>query len=362
MKTLNPQSVLKNPVHPNGKSNGQPHSVPELTLSPHDMPTHQRQIPTFEQTLSTPAGQVIRAMDAAGDDIPYQEPEFKIALSSVGLNRHHIPLQIIDPFGSETVCHLNCTVETRTFVPAEKRGIHTSRIGRLIAERTPTVYSTMQEYAADLAQAITRAEYGVSSEVRVSGTLSYLEVVKGWKTEKNKTSLEHLQLNAAARYTPHECMESAGITVNHITACPCVQQTYKHALLQAKGDVTAALETVAPLLTHSQRCTTRVEVRNLSKPLPILAMLNTLDQVLYRVQNTLPREYELLLVYRAHNSPQFIEDATRQILAHLYRLLHEDFADSSIYLHSTSMESIHDFDIAAEVELTMDQLRTMVAM
>jgi GTP cyclohydrolase FolE2 len=136
----------------------------------------------------------------------------------------------------------------------------------------------------------------------------------------------------------------------------CVQQTYKHALLQTKGDIHTALKTISPLLTHSQRCCTRVEVKDLHRPLPIQSILEMLDRILYRVQNTLPREYELLLVYRAHHAPQFIEDVVRQILANLYSLLKTDFAESTIYINANSMESIHDFDIVSEVEISMVQL------
>jgi GTP cyclohydrolase FolE2 len=299
-------------------------------------------------------------MNAAGDDIPYQEPEHRIALPGVGLNRKNIPVQIQDPFGSGTISHLNCEVETRTFVPAEKRGIHTSRIGRLVAESTERVYPDLQAYASELARAMSDAEYGISSQVSVSGVLSYLEEVKGWKQEKDKVSLEHLGLHARVYSDRGHQVEHAGLSINHITACPCVQQTYKHALLQAKGNVHAALDTVAPLLTHSQRCSTVVEVKNLAMSLPVRRILEGLDEVLYRVQNTLPREHELLLVYRAHAAPQFIEDAVRQILARLYSLLADEAPQSSVRLHSVSMESIHDFDIAAEIELSMAQLQEVL--
>ncbi len=319
-------------------------------------PKHQRQLATFEDVMGAPANRVILSMNASGDDIPHQEPEHRIALPGVGLKRQNIPVQILDPFGSGKMSHLNCKVETRTFVPAERRGIHTSRIGRLVAESTEKVYPDLQAYAADLATAMSDAEYGISSEVSVAGTLSYLEEVKGWKQEKDKVSLEHLGLHARVYADRGHQVEHAGLSINHITACPCVQQTYKHALLQAKGDVHAALETVAPLLTHSQRCSTTIEVKNLAMSLPVRPMLEALDEVLYRVQNTLPREYELLLVYRAHAAPQFIEDAVRQILARLYDLLADESPESSISLSSVSMESIHDFDIAAEIELSIAQL------
>ena len=319
-------------------------------------PNYQRHLPAFHTVLGASAERVISAMDEAGDDIPYQTPAIKLSLPRVGLNRQHVPVRIADPFGSGTTVQLSCDVQLRTFVPDDKRGIHTSRIGQTLTQCVQRSYSNLQEFAATLAQEIHRVEYGKLSEVQVAGVLAYTEAVPGWNSEKDKTSLEHLGMHARVLVEDKRQVEHAGITFNHITACPCVQQTYKHALQEAKGDVGAALDTVAPLLTHSQRCQTRIEIKNLEGPLPTAAILETLDQLVYRVQNTLPREYELLLVYRAHQAPQFIEDAVRQILGGLYRLLGASMPASAVQLHSVSMESIHDYDIVAEIELPFEEI------
>ncbi len=328
---------------------------------PGGLPVHARTGPGFEALLGVSAGQVIPSMDLAGDDIPYQVPEFTIALPAIGLDRRHVPVRIANPFGGGTPCQVSCDVAVRTEVPARRRGIHTSRIGDAIAEACRAVYPGLQDFASALAGAIRGAEYGGPTEVRVSGIVSYLEAVPGWKREKDKTSLEHVEIHARSRLEDGAEHITAGLTVNHITACPCVQQTYKHALERSRGDSDEAIRAVAPLLTHSQRCRTRVEIEGLTGPLPVAELLEVLDATLYRVQNTLPREYELALVYRAHARPQFIEDAVRQTLAGVGRAFGARFPASTVRVHSVSYESIHDYDIVADVDLPMAALTTVEA-
>ena len=320
------------------------------------LPTHARRLPRFDATFGAAQSDVLGAMDAAGDDIPYQRPEIGLALPGVGLVRDHVPLRLRDPFGSGHELTLDVSLQLGTEVPADKRGIHTSRIGSLLAESVQEVHGSLQEYAHTLAGRLSAAEYGGDAAVVARGTMSYLERVEGWKDDKEKTSLEHLDLHATSTLRRGVWSDAAGFGFNHITACPCVQQTYKHALQQAKGDISAALAQVAPLLTHSQRCQSRVTLHHLPGPLPFLRLFEAVDAVVYRVQNTLPREFELHLVYRAHDNPQFIEDAARQMAAAVARALGPEYEGTRLGLHSTSMESIHDFDIVSELELPLPAL------
>lgn len=92
------------------------------------------------------------------------------------------------------------------------------------------------------------------------------------------------------------------------------------------------------------------------KTIPIKRLLEAIDQALVRVQNTLPREYELLMVYRSHKKPQFIEDVVREVAVKVGEAIKDDFQQSSIRVFSESMESIHDFDIQAELVESVENL------
>ncbi len=315
------------------------------------LPQFNRNWAGFSDVFGVSADQVISSMDDAGDDIPEQEPKYNISLNAVGISRHDIPVQILDPFGSGEVVQVPCSVIAETAVPYYKRGIHMSRIGNLFAQLTEKVFVSLQEYSLNVANLLTDLEYDGSSKVEVKGKLSYLEQVEGWKTEKNKVSLEHIGLTAST-YTKQEkgYIQNAGIEVSNITACPCVQSTYRHTLLKSNSELEKRL--INPLITHSQRCRTKVEILNIDGQLniPIKEILHQVDLGIVRVLNTLPREYELLMVYQAHRYPQFIEDVVREIAVKVSQVTQENFPNSSIRVTSQSMESIHDFDIQALLE------------
>ena len=324
---------------------------PENKFMSKYLPTFNRNWPSFSEVFGVDADQVIPNMNQAGDDIPEQEPRYSISLNSVGVSRKNIPVQILDPFGSGEVVQICCSIVAETAVPTYKRGIHMSRIGDIFAQLTTKVFSSLQEYSLNVAELLTDLEYGGSSKVEVNGQLPYLEQVEGWKPEKNKTSLEHLGLSAST-YTKQEkgYIQNAGIEISNITACPCVQSTYRHTLLQSNSELDKRI--INPLITHSQRCRTKVEIVNIpgNIPIPIKDILNQLDQGIVRVQNTLPREYELLMVYQAHKQPQFIEDVVREIAVKVCKATKDYFPDSFLRVTSQSMESIHDFDIQALLE------------
>lgn len=321
---------------------------------------YNRKTPNFQEIFGIHPSSVIQKMDIAGDDIPQQNPIFPVSIPKAGVMLKHIPVKITDPFDNNNISQITSEVTLMTEVPNSKRGIHMSRISNLVSQSicniisnsTTKVYRNLQEYAAYLAQELNKSQYGESSSIEVSGVLSYLEYVKGWKPSKDKTSLEHLILKASVINRNNNLIESAGIQISNISACPCVQQTYKHTLNFSEN--TYAID--MPLLTHSQRCHTSVMLSNLSSELPIVPLLEMLDMTVVRTQNTLPREYELLNVYRAHKKPQFMEDIIRQVLMGTYNLFKDSFPESTIKVSSLSMESIHDYDISSEIEISINEL------
>lgn len=330
----------------------------EQPLIPHSfIPVHQRFQPDFIELFGRSEQQAITAMNAEDDDIPNQRPCQEITLPAMGVNRAHIPVSILDPFAADRTVQLYCTVKASASVSPLRRGIHVSRIGDLLARMSSKIYPSLQEYCAELCLRLGEVQDSGTATASVSGILSYLEEVRG---VKHKNSVEHLEMFAEANSQAGVANVSAGIGFNHITACPCVQQTYKHAL----GDPHQALahslnEAQIPLITHSQRCTSRIKIIDAPTAVPIQALLETVDRVVVRCQNTLPREFELMTVYRAHKEPQFLEDALRQMLQAIYHLLRTDFPESRIHIQASSMESIHDFDIQGEISYTMNELRAL---
>lgn len=145
----------------------------------------------------------------------------------------------------------------------------------------------------------------------MSGWLPFWEAVPGRDAGKDKVSLEEVGLTATARTGKGAAKLTTGLVVEHITACPCVQLTLRHA--RADGDGPDP----GPLMTQSKRCRTHVQFSHHENELPLAEVLRAVDGVVFRTQNTLPREHELNLVDRAHDRPQFIEDVARGLLCRL---------------------------------------------
>jgi GTP cyclohydrolase FolE2 len=321
------------------------------------LPTYQRRAPKFPSLFGVPANQVVRAMNDADDDLVSLPPRVRIALDRVGVKRTRVPVRIDDPFGSGTPTVATCGVTIGCPVPSNRRGLHMSRLGDALARSVRPTYPDLATYARALAGAVAAVEYGGPVSVRVRASIPYLEEVGPDSDTQSKLSLEHLSLLARVTLDADAEVESqSGMRFTHMVACPCVQKMYRHARAISPEPLPDG-EAGRPAFTHSQRCVTSVLASGLREPFSVLAFLPRLDEVIVRTLNTLPRDSELAMVYRAHDTPQFVEDALRETLWALYRTLGGPDAFTLLRGWSRSQESIHDFDLSASGMLTPDEAR-----
>jgi len=296
----------------------------------------------FEDLFENSAAVTIRSMDNAKDDIASQTPKARITIPRVGFARDNIPVNISNPLSESENITVFCNVSIHTGVPCNTRGVHMSRMNNILASTSLAKYKNLQDFCCQLAREIFTSHYQRSTEVYASAVLPIYSNVKGWKEEKNKVSLDHIKILAKTVYDGATVSETAGIEVNHITACPCVQKTFAHA--------NNLQEMHIPLLTHSQRSTTCVEISNLTGPLSLEELISAVDAVIFRVQNTLPREYELKKVFEAHSKPQFIEDVVRDVALEVSKRFKGKTENGMVHISSSSQESIHDFNITANMD------------
>jgi GTP cyclohydrolase FolE2 len=316
--------------------------------------SHRRERPPFAKLFERTHEQTIAGMDQGGADIANQAPRNPLRLKRVGVKRRAIPVLISDPFGSGKIVQLSCCIEAGVGLGAERRGIHVSRIGDLLAALSGRAFASLGQYAAQMNELLRSTQDSSFAFVSINGEFTYLENVGG---SKEKASLEHLELSAGADCENGLLSSSIGLAFQHVTACPCVQETYRHSFLPEKPIVHPAREgQQIPLLTHSQRCRTRLTISGARDTPPLAELLSCIDGILVRCQNTLPRELELSNVYRAHVRSQFIEDALRDLLVGIYRLARPRSTSGTIAIASTSMESIHDFDLKADIEFSFGEL------
>lgn len=328
------------------------HRLPE-GVPPRLLPEHARPARDFRATFGRSAQDALASMNEAGDDVPNQAPLHPLAVARVGMTRTSVPIVIANPFGAAGTVHLACSVDAHVRLPPDRRGIHVSRIGHALAELAGQPYASLQHYAVALCERVAEIQRCDTADVGVSGVLSYVEPVGG---ASQRASIEHLTLSAEARHRDGRTEAGHGIAFNHITACPCVQQTYRHGLAPPDGGANVALDARLPQPTHTQRCHTRLAIDPCASPVPLADLLAVVDRVVVRCQNTLPRDLELMAVHRAHREPQFVEDVLRHLVAAVHRVIRDEHPDATIRVRATSLESIHDFDLDGEIVASVREL------
>jgi len=318
------------------------------------LPFYTRQRLQFHEIFQRTALETINSMNQNGQDVANQLAVHPLTLPRMGISRHSIPVMICNPLGGSEIIHMSCNVKVHVNLSADKRGIHVSRLGDTLARLTGVPYQSLQDYADQLCKSVKISQEATDAHVEVEGVFSYLEEVNGVKL---KRSLETFVLTAESHFVDDCLTYSNGIGFNHITACPCVQATYKESHAE---DSTEFLQELVnqrmPLLTHSQRCHTRITMQGMNAPLSIPTLLNCIDTVVVRCQNTMPRDLELLTVYQAHRKPQFLEDVLRDLLKSLYTEFQDEPERAKVRIQSLSMESIHDFDLDGEIEYSIGEL------
>jgi GTP cyclohydrolase FolE2 len=320
------------------------------------LPRHTRLRPGFAETFGRSADATIAAMDRAGDDVPDRIPAVRIGLQRIGVERQAVPVSIVDPFDRTRQAQLACSLGIHASLGPTRRGIHTSRLGDLVARVSEQVFDSLQHCAAEVCERTLQEQQCDDAEVRIGGVIAYREDVRG---AAGKTSLEHLELAAQVRSSQGTVSGSTSVGFSLLTACPCVQQTFKHARHERDGAALGQmLEHGLPFMTHSQRCRCEVTLSSegMPAPPPLPDLLDAIDRTVVRCQNTLPRDLELLMVHRAHAEPQFVEDVLRGLLRAIHERVRTSHAGSTITIRAASMESIHDFDISGAISYTVAEL------
>jgi GTP cyclohydrolase I/GTP cyclohydrolase-4 len=320
------------------------------TIIPVRLARHQRATETFDALFGASAADVLGAMDAAGDDIPNRTPDVALAIDRVGVRWDDVPIAIADPFGGVEDVPAVCRVDVGARVPARRRGVHLSRIAQVAATMAGGRYRDVSELAERIVEVVADKEYGAAAAT-VTARIPYVEVMQIGASSRAKPSLQHLHVIARQTRDETAAHSDLGLRVTHIVACPCVQQTFRHAKRLGAG----VDQPRAELMTHSQRCTTRLLVRDVQWRPTAGAMLAAVDRVLVRTCNTLPRDAELALVYRAHRRPQFIEDALRAAAAVLAQVWPHAGSFRALTARSRSVESIHEHDLIASLRVRADE-------
>jgi GTP cyclohydrolase FolE2 len=280
-------------------------------------------------------------------DVPEETPSFPIPIQKVGISGKTVWVSLTENKGG----HLPFTARIQVNLPANRRGIHMSRIEQVISTLHDKQFTGLPEYGKLLASEILKAQNAQNVSLELTGRMPHIRNT----SFSRLASIDSLEVGFAVKFTKNEhktidnIQVSAG--VHHLTACPCTL-LYNEVLFNRFNDPW-------PQATHSQRSKTELSVSTTnSKQLPSYEVLvEILHEVLHVSQDLLKRPDETELVLKAHRYPQFAEDTVREVA----RAAGENFKnilapETKIHVQTTSLESIHIHDVECCLETTLGEI------
>ncbi|MBU0729710.1 MAG: GTP cyclohydrolase I FolE2 [Proteobacteria bacterium] len=281
---------------------------------------------------------------ASSVDIPEQLPSFALPLTAVGISNKtvwvHLPQGRL-PFNAELQVNL----------PADVRGIHMSRMEEVISELLEIRFTSLNDYARELGRRMLARQQGCQGKVKLSGKLPFIR-----ETPVSKhMSIDSVDIESRAVFEKGdaEILTSimAGAGVCHITACPCTQ-AYNQEIYPPQE---------CPLPTHSQRSYTQLSIEMDNARPGIDEIIACLEGALHVTQDLLKRPDEAEIVMKAHQYPQFAEDAVRETARAAGRRFAGRLPESTkIHIQSLSLESIHIHDVQCRLETTLGDISKLL--
>jgi len=282
-----------------------------------------------------------------GQDVPEQRPSFQIHLSEVGISGKTVWVSL--PQG-----RLPFEAEIYVDLPEDVRGIHMSRMEQAIADLHEINFDDPRQYALALARDVLARQRGERAQVSVSGKIPLVRRT----AVTDRLSVEALDLSAEVRVWRRPdgiaFQSLLGLSVRHITACPCTQ-VYNQSVTQVR-------ETGFPLITHSQRSATRLRIEDADGRVSYEDLLECLESTLHVTQDLLKRPDEAEIVLQAHRYPQFAEDVVREVARETGRRMIDKVPPSAVVIiESHSLESIHIHDVRCALRTTLGEISAALA-
>jgi GTP cyclohydrolase FolE2 len=279
---------------------------------------------------------------ANAHDVPEEAPSFKIGLTSVGISGKTVWVRLPSgqfPFDADISVSL----------PASSRGIHMSRMEEAISSLYDRPFDDLCSYAKALAGLVIERQKGNLAHINLKGKIP----IRRKTSVSNRISADALdieaQIEASRLETGLKFKETAGLSVAHMTACPCTQ-VYNQELFRAKDDR-------LPFITHSQRSLTSLLIERQGGCPSYEDILKCLEAALHITQDLLKRPDEAEIVMKAHLAPQFAEDTVRQTAREAgVRFGAALPARTEVLIESRSLESIHIHDVCCTLKTTLGEI------
>lgn len=284
----------------------------------------------------------------------------RLGLHRVGIEGIRKPLLVERP---GRVVTLTATFSLAVDLPSDRKGSDLSRNAELLADQidwpdarpVPSLESVCATIAKEL---LVRHPYATRSEVR--GRADYF-LSRG--IAPGRESLENFTLLAEGRARRVEraisVVRSIGAEAVGMTACPCAMETARDRLTEEFPTLGAPELKGVPIVTHNQRNRTSLSFEvadgaEVEADRIVEAIEAAQSSPTYAI---LKRGDEAKVVLDAHRHPKFVEDVLRDLLASIPERFPGLSDPTIVRVRTVSEESIHKYDVVADHEVTVGELR-----
>lgn len=286
----------------------------------------------------------------------------RFELHKVGVSGIRKPLTVRR---SDRVVTLTTDFEVAVDLPSTRKGSDLSRNAILLAEIVDeTVVRPVPSLEAACV-AIARAlleRHPYAQTASVDARAEYFlrrGIVEERKSFEDYTLLGAARSQRTGSTGPVAVTQSIGAEAVGMTACPCAMETARDALAQEFPQLRDGALQALPMITHNQRNRTRL-VFDLPEGAEVEA--DELIETIEASQSSptyaiLKRGDEAQMVIRAHRHPKFVEDVLRDLLRRVASEYPKLPDSTYVRARTVSEESIHKYNVVAEHQASLGELR-----
>ncbi len=286
----------------------------------------------------------------------------RFELHKVGVSGIRKPLTVRR---SDRVVTLTTDFEVAVDLPSTRKGSDLSRNAILLAEIVDeTVVRPVPSLEAACV-AIARAlleRHPYAQTASVDARAEYFlrrGIVEERKSFEDYTLLGAARSQRTGSTGPVAVTQSIGAEAVGMTACPCAMETARDALAQEFPQLRDEALHALPMITHNQRNRTRL-VFDLPEGAEVEA--DELIETIEASQSSptyaiLKRGDEAQMVIRAHRHPKFVEDVLRDLLRRVASEYPKLPDSTYVRARTVSEESIHKYNVVAEHQASLGELR-----
>jgi GTP cyclohydrolase FolE2 len=283
-------------------------------------------------------------------DIPANLPQHCLYLQSVGTSESVCFFKLFNPFIKQYINVEANAILTVSLNPFQ-RGIHMSRLQQILnnldQEKNWDKLEDVTKFLAENAMELQNSD-------RAEASLMVNSYVETFNYKSQTRSKQPIKMIANTILANNKIINTIGLTLKVMTACPCTLQYSRLKSEQNLKDFLgldfsrSVMKSIPPTFTHSQRGTLTVKSSSEKELISITNLYAQVKCVAHLVETVLKRPDEHFLVHRSHSKPQFCEDLCREVAVSVASKLN---ADDVIEVSAELDESIHPHKAFAKLTI-----------